>query len=379
MDAGVDFIVRVFYSHFKPPQYTVYSLLSRCLAFPSLITPATLSVVPGIKTETIAAPVTSLSFTYDANQTSRFAYSQAARDSSNNDSQVFLGPRTIIRRWAAATASTGEILPVPPPAMNASYQLRFYGPKVQCREANTSEAAIIRHLNENDLSTTSKLLNAYFAFVPVRDESAVGSNGVTILPVSDSTSQQARNSSNQLWIAFTRYPTDSSCKRSPDNIEVHYVACQLYNVSYNVGLEFVDGVQTIRDLGSSILNAVDYPMVNTSAKSDFVQHAYSAVMQVLTEQLVGTMSLYREITAYTNGYGVIDTLIGQTKLIGSPDFDVYFNKNRQLRRGDNSNYCQPSDQRIEDMNFARNHSLPDLIEELSFNTTLSLLSDKKLS
>src|SRR5579871_593872 len=127
--------------------HIIYSCLNSCLPISALITPATLFVDPSNSTQTIIAPVRRLEMS-GADQTGRFTYSVPINGPDNNDtaSQLFLGPRTIISRFSVATATLGEILPIPPPFANASYQIQFYGPTVQCGDANSSVAAIIDEL-----------------------------------------------------------------------------------------------------------------------------------------------------------------------------------------------------------------------------------------
>lgn len=76
------------------------------------------------------------------NQPRLVAYS-VPLNSSNPDSQLFLGPRSIISRLSTATATQGGILPIDPPFENASYALQFYGPIVTCDGASSTISSLI--------------------------------------------------------------------------------------------------------------------------------------------------------------------------------------------------------------------------------------------
>jgi hypothetical protein len=78
-------------------------------------------------------------------------------------------------------------------------------------------------------------------------------------------------------------------------------------------------------------------------------------------------------------FGVIDTPLQRTSLLGSVDLDVFFdlNKNKGWKKDENT--TQLSDQRLQDKALAKNRTLAVLIEELSFNMTVSLLHNEILT
>src|SRR5438045_7875648 len=92
----------------------IHILGNRILPFAGIITPATLLVNPSTAQQRVVAPVRRLSV--EGNQTSRFTYSVPADGPGSNlpASEIFLGPRTVVSRYAAATASLGDILPIAP-------------------------------------------------------------------------------------------------------------------------------------------------------------------------------------------------------------------------------------------------------------------------
>jgi hypothetical protein len=105
----------------------------RCLPISSLITPATLFVVTGTRLDQVIRPVPQLDMwtqnaTTGQDQPRLYAYYVPSRNKSSNDTQIFMGPRTIISRVLGATLGTGQILTINPPELNTSYQLNFHGP-----------------------------------------------------------------------------------------------------------------------------------------------------------------------------------------------------------------------------------------------------------
>lgn len=79
---------------------------------------------------------------------------------NETDSYRYNGPSSSMRHLATAVTSQGQILPIPYPAPNTSYELSFWGPSLSCSEASTEEhnnldEAIIDQL----LDITSRVSN----------------------------------------------------------------------------------------------------------------------------------------------------------------------------------------------------------------------------
>lgn len=353
--------------------------LCRCLPLPSLVTPATLFVLPNIYVTWKELQVPSLEM-YGLNQTRAFTYS--ANSSGNTLNEQFLGPRTIVSRLSTATAAEGQILSIQPPFINSTYSLEFYGPAVQCSEPNSTVATIIHDLRLDSVQSFQGNLvedaNYYFAFVPNLSNypnSSVPDDGIK--PFVSVRLQKPELASNQLWMAYSRYVIDPNGTRS---IEDHYSVCQLYNASYSINLSFAEGAQIIQDTGTKILNTVDYPQLGTPYSDDLMaQHAYSAVFWALTDLLVGYMGIFTEDTSETSNiptnFSEITTQIEHTSLLGSSDLDAFFDANHYL----SSTNTTLSDQRQQDIQLAGNNTLDTLIPALCYNTTLSFMNSNLLS
>jgi hypothetical protein len=334
----------------------------------------------------MVVPLLSIS-TNDTNQYPRFAYSAPLIAGTvhgvNDTSKFFVGPRTILTRLSAATATSGRILPITPPFPNSSYTLQFFGPTVKCQDANSTEATIIDRLLKIKMSIETdnftETAMAYFAFVP--NEYILNGGDVTdiavVEDVSDIRMQRPSNASNQLWATYQRYVWDAT---GNINTEAHHTVCRLYNASYDIYFQFDAGSQMIEQKELKILNEISYPKDDPHIATNFAAHSYSAFMWVLTDQLVGSMGWWIN-NATNRKFSEIATPIEHNSLLGSVDLDPFFDYNNALYfQNSTSLYNEHlSDQRLEDKALARNRTLAVLIEELSFNVTTSLMTNNLLS
>lgn len=360
------------------------ALVAWCSPIPSLITPATLNVNSVSRYDATMMNVSSLDIAQAG------VYAQFAFDVSGNGTlQKFLGPRTLLTRLAMATSTTGEVLPLPAPGTNATYVQSFFGPHVQCENANQS---IISHIDAANnrraaalRSSIKELANAYFAFVPALSNPNDTSANAPIQVANLSDVNGALYASNQLWLKFppnNASETDFSIIPDPHPV---YLLCEMHNASYQVNFTWLNGIQTLDLLNLDLHDATPYPAQPSYSATDEVDIAYSAVMWALSDQLTGTMGFYQDVsTNDTNDqiianrtYSEIASSIDQTSLLGTSNFDSYFIRNHYLTK---QNSTQPfSPQRLQDMALARNRTLDVLIPELSSNLTLSLISSPLLS
>jgi hypothetical protein len=345
----------------------------RCMPLSSLITPATLYIIPSMQSSWSQHMVPSLSIY--GTQWSRFSYS--INDTATSP-LLFLGPRTVISRITTATATNGKILGFTAPWPNSSYSLQFHGPVIRCQDANLTTANIIEALRDqvvhNSTGSIVEYNNNYFAFVP--NLSGLGndlssSNGVQI--TAQSRLQVPSNASNNLWMVFSRYARDVTGDIS---IVDCYITCSLYNASYNLDLSFNNGLQSVNVISIILLNVIEYPSNNALNTTDVQQqHAYSAVFWAISDLIVGSMGLFRTSSGNTTViFPEITTELERTSLLGSSDLYVFFD-GTTFTEVNGSN----SDQRQADIDLAKNRTLAVLIEELSSNVTISFLSSNLFS
>lgn len=364
-------------------------MLYRSLLLPPFFTPATLFIY---ESTTVNERVTAMPFPNIALSTEahRYSYSPPVRRGTlqhiNDTSRIFNGPRTQLSLIATATSSFGEILPADLPYNNSDYSVSFLGPIVQCEEAGeTLSAQIHDHLKEGMTGVwnlAKETDSAYFAFVPTRN----ASNDLTA--VWHPRQQTPSRPLNELWMTFMRPRINGQGERVKDR---HSQVCRPHQASYNLHISQRHGVQNVTG-NYTIGGTVPYPVDRLDVDSDMTQHAYSAFMWVLCDQLVGKMAWYAESNASASDtslpvrgasqFGIIESPISRTSLLGSLDLDAFFEFDEEKLLYEDQNTSRIftfSDQRVKDKALARNRTLDVLIEELSFNTTISLMHNTLLT
>jgi hypothetical protein len=359
---------------------SIMAFLAWSFMLPSFFTPATLSIYPDTNMVEIEQPVGSLAIANNIVGRS-FAFSPPMYSDlpnfADDGKRLFTGPRSIINLISSATSSLGQILPIKAPYNHSTYSIQFHGPVVHCHEANSSVAALVsRELKkkmDEPLITAVATVNVYYGFVPAFDISG------EVIAKSRPRLQSPSYATNQLWITFLRNGLDSGGNRIQER---HYQSCALYNASYDLQLEWVGGAQNVKG-PYRVLEEVPFPHNNPDSVSNLSQHAYSAVFWALTDQLVGQLSWFVETDESKQNlspqFGVIDTRISQTSLLGSSDLDAFFDLDKNNSWYERKSTLQLSDQRRQDKDLARNRTLDVLIEELSFNLTVSLLHNELLT
>ena len=237
------------------------ALIAWCIPISSLITPATLNVdsVLQYSGQMMSVPALHMS---QAEEYQDFAY-YAPRSSSNL--QKYLSSRTILTRLAVATSTTGQILPLAPPATNATYVQTFFGPYVQCLDANQSLISEIDAANQRRKAairpSVEELPNDYFAFVPALSNLNETSFHAPIQVVNLSDLNGALYASNQLWLTFPRYIANEINFNVSQVASPYYLTCELHNASYNVNLTWTNGAQSLDILDVDVLDATAYPQI----------------------------------------------------------------------------------------------------------------------
>ncbi|KAK5652632.1 hypothetical protein OQA88_10225 [Cercophora sp. LCS_1] len=361
-------------------QRTLVALAAACylVRIAAILAPATLAVVPTMLTRLAPAEVPCLDI-QNIKGGSRFASSPPVRNDTIrnvNDTdvdRVFTGPRTIVQLIVAQTSTSGHTLFIEPQYIRSEYSLQFHGPYIQCQDANSTAREITQELIQRRIdriqgSIKEVLISAYI-FVPLFDESG------RISALDKPRVQLPTNATNELWMMFMR--SQMAENGTMISAERHYTVCRLHDALYDITLKFDNGVQTVVKNNLTIMgNPVSYPDYNSN-NTDMVQHAYSAVMWAISDSLVGSLSLSEDQSTGVK-LGYIDTRIAHTTLLGSDDLDYFFYTNtRNLHPLDDNHWL--GKQRLQDKNFARNLTLPFLIEELSFNVTVGFPSNLLLS
>ena len=312
-----------------------------------------------------------------------FAYTVNA---TNEGQQKFIGPRTILNRLAVGTAANGEIVQLTTPFTNATYEQSFSAPLIRCQDANSTIAkqidAVAQKRKEKLDPSILEVSNDYFAFVPAINSS--DSQNASIQEADLSSQKGATHAYNQLWLRFQTSSETEDRSNVTSQRSMRYLLCEMQNASYHVNFTWVNGKQFFEVLHLDTIGTVPYPSSVSYSDSDAVNLAYSAFMWSLSSQIVGYLSFHQDIdsgndmaTDVNAGriYSEIGTNLALTSLLGSSDLDSYFVKNHALGAKDGKPAEAHSPQRLHDTVFARNRTLDVMIQELSFNITMSLLSN----
>jgi hypothetical protein len=352
----------------------------RALPIPtSLITPGALFINPSNVTSFTLMDVPILDIA--SNSMSQSTYFQVSRpaagpESTNNSSLIFLGPRSIMSRLFTAAAAFGQILALRIPYVNSSYQIEFDGPMVQCMPANATAINAMQNVIAAQMQPQNNIQQTYVTYIAyVPDLSTPERWGNFSNRTNDPTS-----GSNQLWLAYQTNSTDWVFPRCNNMV---YEVCQLVAASYDLTITFQNGQQEITGYPPAISNPpelIEYPVIDLSQPSDPLQLAYSAYMWELSAQLDGSIGLFNDTSAAQNTqaeYLAIKSNIENTALLGSPDLNCSFALDAIFY---NDSFLQPATpQRARDIQFARGRNLSDMIQEIAFNFTVSLMSDDLLA
>ncbi|KAH6622199.1 hypothetical protein C7974DRAFT_377797 [Boeremia exigua] len=361
---------------------SVLAFFAWSLLLPPFFTPATLFIYESTAVmEIIAAmPYPNIALGTTAH---RYSYSPPVRRGTrqyiDDQSRVFTGPRTQLSLVSTAASSFGEILPADLPYNNSAYSVQFFAPIIKCEEADQNMSIKIDSYLQEGMVTTwgsaKESDSAYFGFVPTWNSTK------ELYAVWHPRQQTPASPLNQLWLTFLRPRIDHSGARVKDR---HYQVCQPHNASYNLEVSQYHGVQNVTG-NYTTGETVPFPTDGLDITSNMTQHAYTAFMWVLCDQLVGKLAWYVESNASTSPtrgasqFGIIESPISRTSLLGSLDLDSFFEFDEEKGLYQDQNMSQVynfSDQRLKDKALARNRTLDTLIEELSFNTTVSLMHNK---
>jgi len=307
----------------------------------------------------------------------RFAYSPPIKRGTiqylDDQSRLLTGPRTILNLISTATASLGEILPVISPYNTSASSVQFFAPIIKCKDANMTEQVIIDRFRQEDMAAEPGAIiqkdSAYYAFVPTYNSSG------DMIPVTKRRQQSPVNATNLLWMTFLRPAILYNGTRVKER---HYQTCHLCNASYDLTVRKDHGFQNIT--GSyTIKEAVHFPQDKVDDISNMAQHAYAAFMWVIVDQLIGKFAWGQESNKSDSvQFGIIDSQLQRTSLLGTLDLDAFFEFDEEYGLYATIN-PDLSDQRLQDKALARNRTLAVLIEELSFNTTVSLMHNPLLT
>lgn len=180
-------------------------------------------------------------------------------------------------------------------------------------------------------------------------------------------------------MAFQRY--DNSTANKNCDYKPYYQVCSLWNATVDLSLSWESDFQNITGK-TTLMHQVAYPPADESPDTitEMSTHAYSAYFWALSNQLVGSFALFQENITETENrlFPLIRCPIQHSSLLGSSDLNVYFDYNEDAGACQKP-YGDLSAQRRQDIDRAKGRTLGELIEELAFNFTVSLMHNDLLT
>jgi hypothetical protein len=346
---------------------------------PGFFTPGTLFVYEDVQIATSALYVPYLTIA-NSSFGHNYSYSPDYRgdlpENKNDVTKDFNGPRTIVTLLTTG-ASAGQMLAIKPPANVSSYTISFYGPTIRCTDADQGAMLTVDSILEQQMNHMARgakrNITAYYAFVPSYDDQG------NLAPLDTVRYQAPINATNEIWLTYYRYNlSEPGCKSYR-----HYSICRVFNATYDLDLHWDHSFQNITGTATPVSeDPVPYPADVFPAVSNMAQHAYSAFFWALADQITGSFAWYKEvnpeIAEKPRQFGMIQSPIQHNVLLGSSDLNLYFDLNEQP---DNCRVDEGAmnKQRLQDIKLARGRILTELIEEMSFNMTVSLLHNDLLT
>ncbi|KAJ8126409.1 hypothetical protein O1611_g7229 [Lasiodiplodia mahajangana] len=333
----------------KAKTATLLALIAWVIPISAIFTPATLTVVSNdMASRTV---VRELVPDIDFDTTEKFASLGTCTpdlcgltNTEDYSATQFRSPNAQTIVQVVLSTASGRIQPMIPRYTNSTYATSFFGPVFQCLAANSSTIAKIDEIDQltapsNDsFRYTGTPYVSYYAFVP---GNAPNGSLVAVdfakLPTGWSEIDNATvPTSTELWIKSGEYGNED-----------HHV-CAFYNSTFDVQFSFSSGTQstTIRNVST----LARQPYVVAISNSDTAGHrmlSYQAIFTALATQLIGRFDS-----------DPLNTQLFQTPVVGAREFDYYFHTN--FGAGE-----QP---------FEANLTIPQVIEQLSQNITLSMFS-----
>lgn len=376
----------------------------RLIPFVALITPATLSVKASYQEMTTLEEVPTLDISthmyypmMEGNYTPSLYEAPGFRNAVQyveRFAQVYglvpfggfslKGASSRLARVISASAASGEVFPILRPfrRANMTYQTDFFLPVIKCETSseevaqNTTLAAIGFANVTGDLGISTedtgysdfdqyRMRIGYFAMVPRNNYT---NETITVQQVDDLSSDDIFT--NHIWIAIAdQKNTKPTGYANETRIIPSFITCKLWNASLHLNTSFLENTQSLRPGNLTYINEMNSLEVfnDLDTVENMGNTAYSAFFLQLCRQLTGIVMLL-----YNNQLD-IKSHIGETALTGALDYVAmleYLHQNLQRTSaglGASSPFSSPL-----------NKSLSVLIEELSLNVSLNMLTDSSL-
>ncbi|KAK1546132.1 hypothetical protein CPAR01_00099 [Colletotrichum paranaense] len=320
------------------------SLLFWLLPFATLLTPATLTVKAAVARGIIVGPISSISFTSEA----------FARLTDGTRTTTYSGPSDGVRRAAISSLISGTIIPMASIYGNASWNLDFEGPALQCSALDADDELRINVTK----SATERCSDGYcYRYISWMPESTTDLS--PFWPEKkDSTRDTVSGPRDAPITLYVVENNDDGLSDSNMLVLDSFTKCTLYSASYQTEFSYRSGVQEISTI--PIANEPSEPWLqsvgtmSTKTFNEGVGVPFQAVMDAFSSMLIGSALINRNIQGAPR---IIQTQVGITNL--AKDL-MFFGKQFSNQPG-------------------AGHEIPRLLENMFLNTTLSLMSQAELN
>lgn len=313
-------------------------------------------------------------------------------DGYNRAVYEYKSPSIALRRIVAATAAQGDILPISPPALNASWQIDFWGPAIHCNNVSSQNRTNIleNYKNAPGFLYFSWVMRNWYPHPVAFYNDTGGRYRLTDI-------RQTEANQPTILIAYGSKEDLTGTDLSPgidaiSNFTV--VSCQLYNSSYNVRFSYVNGSQTITvsrpnksaDTPVDHFKFLNIDAINGTWPPDSIGHMSRGTRVDVSTTCAGKTCAqrgsYQAIADAFNGllYGTISytdeylTDIGRTILMDTDDTPF---RSRELF----AFRTELTDSVYTGRNYSSGHSRGQFLhalERLFENVTVSILSEPSL-
>ncbi|KAI0540607.1 hypothetical protein GGR58DRAFT_521681 [Xylaria digitata] len=330
---------------------------------------------------------------------------------------IYNGPNEEVQGVVTAAASGGLILPITPPATNSSWKLEFYGPSIRCSQVEkalklTFEQDIAEWLwNKSDPFTNSENCLKPQGYISWNFNNLSDSLEIpgpfSLIPIENGSQEHTKGLSSGIFIALlpdlfqishARDVCSSEFDTSPSqplgNLNSILLQCGLHNASYHTEFSYHSGIQsiamqvnTLEALGTvsfvfgpdenerhclqlTPISKIPEPCVFDASVLRAL--SYTAILDAFRKLVTGSISIDRfGFQLFSN------TTILSTALYRTPDL-TFIHTNHGVSGSLQSELQHANDSRGDTLEPNIGQPLPDAIEEMFHNITISLLSSKLL-
>jgi hypothetical protein len=299
---------------------TILIDLLRFMPITALVAPPTLTVVQSLQqspsTQRLSVPAINFTTLFD------FPHPMGGVN--------YLGTASFeLQRIVTQVALSGQPLPLKAPNsfQNASYPLEMYAPYLQCLQANQTlydeaRAASVAY-SPQTYHTGSRYDLWYAAWTPFNRSTSPyqpkdltqyalelweGAADPNVLITDLETIDEESTVAAQVFVA-----TWNNTNVDEPNMPLSVYECSLYNASYKLQLDFVNGTGSYEIKQRSMVNPVSINDIDTTVFGDPAR-AYMSIMGAINEALVGA------VQTYGRNFGITQTIIMKTSLAFTKDF-----------------------------------------------------------